>query len=198
MKTPGPVLLLVLLLQGCHPDDHHQSIQDKLKENPEGPHAWSIPKKDFDKRNFLEWDSFEDQKFFVEKVWDASKEQGCKSCHEGYALKEMTGEGFKRAHWDIVLSHGSDEIMNCQTCHNNNNVWQFHFGREQSVTADYVPKLCSQCHSGQYKDWAEGSHGKRANGWQYPRAITTCTSCHNPHHPAFEKIWPKVAPHRYH
>ena len=197
MSKTHSTLFLILLLISCRPDDHHKSIQDKFNENSENRHVWTIPKKDFDKSNFLEWDSFENQKFFVEKIWDKSKEQSCKSCHQGYSLKEMKGEGFKRAHWNITLSHGSEEIMNCQTCHYKNDVWQFHFGRKKMVTADYVPKLCSQCHGKQQKDWAEGTHGKRISGWQYPRAITTCTSCHNPHTPSFEKKWPNVAPHRY-
>ncbi len=187
---------MIFLFGSCHPD-HYKSIQDefdKLSENQQIP---SVSEKNFDKSNLLEWRSFENKKFFVEKVWDESKEQSCKSCHHGYSLKDMTGKKFKRAHWDIVLSHGPSEIMSCQTCHYEDEVWQFNFGQNKTVTADYVPKLCSQCHAKQEKEWAVGSHGKRAVGWQYPRTIYTCTSCHNPHNPFFEKKWPKIAPHRY-
>ena len=100
-----------------------------------------------------------------------------------------------KAHWHIRSEHASKEMMSCTTCHNQDKVWLFNFGREV-VDANHAPKLCLQCHYRQEKDWEIGAHGKRASGWQYEKAVYNCVYCHDPHKPAFEKQWPVVAPYR--
>ena len=181
-------------MMGCH-SEGHQSSKDKYRIQESKTKVKVIKKELQDKDDFVHFKSESGENFLVKKVWNNHKEQSCKNCHEGHSLKEMRGREHKRSHWNIKLHHASKKIMNCQTCHHKDEVWLFNEGT-QAVKANHTPKLCSQCHFKQKRDWEAGSHGKRLTGWQYERAIKNCVSCHNPHSPGFEKRWPKVAPYR--
>ncbi len=116
----------------------------------------------------------------------------CSNCHTQPLARLSAGrkQDERKSHWDIEIAHGSADVMNCLTCHNEHNLNEL-----VSLTGSVVPfddsyALCRQCHSTQYADWVGGSHGKRLGGWLPPRAMNTCVNCHNPHKPAFESRWP--------
>lgn len=116
----------------------------------------------------------------------------CSNCHsksiEQLSLNRKGNE--RKAHWDIKMVHGNSDVMNCFTCHSESNLDELVSLTSKPIVFDQSFKLCSQCHSTQYKDWLGGSHGKRLGGWAPPKIINTCANCHNPHKPAFESCWP--------
>ncbi|HPM31332.1 MAG TPA: cytochrome c3 family protein [Chryseolinea sp.] len=116
----------------------------------------------------------------------------CTNCHSKPIDQLALGrkENEKKAHWDIKIIHGNTDVMNCSTCHTDSNLNELTSLTGTPIVFNQSFKLCSQCHSTQYKDWVGGSHGKRLNGWAPPRTINTCVNCHNPHQPAFESRWP--------
>lgn len=97
------------------------------------------------------------------------------------------------AHWNVALRHAKPETMNCQTCHAEPERGELRMMQGAPVAFDHVYRLCGQCHASQEKDWAGGAHGKRAAGWAPPRVSLSCTACHNPHAPAFDRRWPARA-----
>ena len=116
----------------------------------------------------------------------------CANCHSK-SLKEMQAnrlEGVRKAHWDIHLVHANENIMNCTTCHSEDNMNNLTSLTGKAIQINESFKLCGQCHSSQMKDWEGGAHGKELNGWAPPRIATTCVSCHNPHRPTFPKRFP--------
>ncbi|MBX2947473.1 MAG: hypothetical protein KF725_16715 [Cyclobacteriaceae bacterium] len=116
----------------------------------------------------------------------------CSNCHTQPLAKLSAGRKAdeKKSHWDISIIHGSAEVMNCQTCHDEKNMNELVSLTGNAILFDESYKQCRQCHSTQYTDWVGGSHGKRLGGWMPPRIMNTCVSCHNPHKPAFESRWP--------
>lgn len=116
----------------------------------------------------------------------------CNNCHTQPLARLSAGrkEHERKSHWDIEVVHGSADMMNCLTCHNEHNLNELVSLTGSVILFDESYALCRQCHTTQYADWVGGSHGKRLGGWLPPRAMNTCVNCHNPHKPAFESRWP--------
>lgn len=116
----------------------------------------------------------------------------CSNCHTQPLARLSAGrkEYERKSHWDIELVHGSADVMNCLTCHNEYNLNELVSLTGTVILFDDSYAVCRQCHATQYADWVGGSHGKRLGGWLPPRAMNTCVNCHNPHKPAFESRWP--------
>ncbi len=116
----------------------------------------------------------------------------CNNCHTQplAQLSQGTKADKKKSHWDIEIIHGSEEVMNCQTCHNEKNMNELVSLTGSVIVFNESYKQCRQCHTTQYTDWVGGSHGKRLGGWMPPRIMNTCVSCHDPHKPAFASRWP--------
>ncbi|MFK7825760.1 MAG: hypothetical protein AB8G05_16525 [Oligoflexales bacterium] len=187
-------ILFMLFSLGCE-RHHHMKSKDKYRKMQKQNTSKVEIKKILEHKKFVSRTSKTGEKFLVERVWTESKEQSCKACHEGFNLSSIKGSEHARSHWQINLKHASSEIMNCQTCHLQDEVWKFQ-AVKSSLDVHQTPSLCAKCHSRQADDWEIGAHGKRAVGWQYERAVKNCVNCHNPHKPAFEKRWPKIAPFR--
>ncbi|MCC6537278.1 MAG: cytochrome C [Bryobacterales bacterium] len=115
----------------------------------------------------------------------------CNKCHT-VPLAQMKPVK-PAAHWNVVLKHAKPETMNCNTCHADADKGELRMMQGAPVGFDHAYKLCGQCHAAQEKDWAGGAHGKRAAGWAPPRVALSCTGCHNPHTPAFDRRWPARA-----
>ncbi len=114
----------------------------------------------------------------------------CTECHT-QPLKEMqSSSSSKKAHWDIKINHANQNTMECITCHNSSDMDNLKSLTGKSIDFNRSYQLCSQCHSGQFKDWKGGAHGKSAGGWSSPRAALTCVNCHNPHKPHIAPRWP--------
>ncbi len=187
-------IIFFLIIFGCH-TEHEDNLLSKIKKVSDSSKFEVTVKDNLNKDDYILWKGISNERFYVKKSWDSLKEQSCKNCHQGFGLKEMKGKKYKRAHWNIKLNHASEDIMNCQTCHNKNKVWLLNLGYK-NININHSPKLCIKCHFKEERDWEIGAHGKRASGWQHTRAVYSCTHCHNPHEPSFKKRWPKVAPNR--
>lgn len=96
----------------------------------------------------------------------------CTDCH-GNLPQPQGHEDFRKS-----LSENKHKWMNCQTCHINpfkiGDVYNFrlHFKNIFETSIDDSINLCKICHSLQYGEMKNGTHG----------AINkTCIDCHNPH-----------------
>ncbi len=115
----------------------------------------------------------------------------CTRCHTAptAAMKRTS----PAAHWNLELKHAPAATMSCATCHADAATGELRLMQGAPVEFNHVYQVCGQCHSRQEKEWAGGAHGKRAVGWNAPRTAMNCTSCHNPHQPAFSRRWPARA-----
>jgi hypothetical protein len=113
----------------------------------------------------------------------------CSQCHNEQSVTEANAAAI--AHGDIRLVHGSgDKQLSCYSCHNRQERDYLSSAADERIDMDHSYELCGQCHFRQKKDWAGGAHGKRVAAWSGERVVKTCTACHNPHTPRFQKRWP--------
>lgn len=196
-------LLAGVLLQyyGCNTSTHeasesrafdHTSVNDYVKKYNDSI-AYSVTTANtLDQLKTVLANVHDTVSFLIPERSSQIKSFPCTNCHSKPVEQLSLGrkENERKAHWDITVIHGNDEVMNCFTCHNKSTPNELVSLTGKSISFDESFKVCNQCHSTQYKDWIGGSHGKRLGGWAPPRIINTCTSCHNPHKPAFESRWP--------
>ena len=130
-----------------------------------------------------------DSQFYIPVRTEEIQSFPCSNCHT-QDLVSLKGKETPKSHWQIEIHHASVESMQCATCHDLNKPNQLTSLTGAKIDFNESYKLCSQCHSNQYKDWKGGAHGKSLSGWVPPRVSQTCTGCHNPHKPGFEKRWP--------
>lgn len=114
----------------------------------------------------------------------------CQTCHKDLV---KTAGAQRKAHWQIELKHAAESVMQCSTCHFEQDMNRLRTLAGKPVEFDHSYGICAQCHSQQAADWAGGAHGKRVGGWAPPRVAQTCVECHNPHAPAWGRRWPAVA-----
>jgi hypothetical protein len=81
-----------------------------------------------------------------------------------------------------VLRHGQGQMW-CLDCHLPQDREFLRTLTGEKLDFDESPRLCGQCHSARFRDWAFGAHGKRAASWKGERQLYACTHCHNPHAP---------------
>lgn len=195
------VASVVIQYYGCHTSTHkekghrvfeHTSVQDRVKKYNDSI-AFSVTSANTMEQLKTVLAKIHDTvSFFIPERSSQIKSFPCTNCHskpvEQLSLGRKVNE--KKAHWHIEIVHGNEEVMNCFTCHNKSNPDELTSLTGKPIVFDESFKVCSQCHSTQYKDWVGGSHGKRLGGWAPPRITNTCTNCHNPHKPVFESRWP--------
>ena len=187
---------LIMGMQSCsgHAEEgHHKSLTDLVKEHTEEPAHSISSEKHLDGIKKILADVQEADSFYLPERAVHLTSFPCSNCHTAGLpeLKAGAKTGEKKAHWNIELKHAPMEAMNCATCHNTNgDMDKLVSLTGKQIHIDEAFKQCAQCHSTQFKDWKGGSHGKRLGSWAQPRVINNCTSCHNPHSPAFESRWP--------
>lgn len=118
----------------------------------------------------------------------------CSNCH-GEPLSELQAnlsQSMPKAHWDIVVEHADQSVMECTTCHTPDDLDQLQTLTGKTIGFDHSYQICAQCHSTAAEDWSGGAHGKRVGGWAPPRVVHNCVNCHNPHQPAWDMRWPAV------
>jgi formate-dependent nitrite reductase cytochrome c552 subunit len=131
----------------------------------------------------------------------------CYTCHEkNKPLKlKLDVEGnvvVPKEHDDIVMAHGRHHRNNnCYNCHDESNLelLQTRDGRHLKIIES--PALCGSCHGPTYRDWEAGVHGRTSGFWKRDSGSIdrkVCTSCHNPHSPAFPVRQPAPGPHPLH
>jgi len=185
-------LLIVLFISSCkHKEDEYHSLVDKIEAKSKNYKGTSISSKKYiDGLNLVEVTENEIT-FSIPTRKDKIKSFKCSECHSN-PLKEIQNVDIKKAHWNIKLNHANQEVMNCVTCHNGNNINTLKSLTGHSIDFNKSYKLCSQCHQKESKDWKGGAHGKRIKSWAPPRVSLTCVNCHNPHSPSFDTKWPAV------
>ena len=191
------LILIVAMGYACSSGDshtEHQTIQAKLD-------AISVDSIEYDANTLELLEDLEKVmaelpdstlQYYVPKRSSVIKSFPCSNCHTK-SLEELNKLGeseLKKAHWNVQLSHAKAEVMECRTCHNSQNMDELVTITGKAISIDRSYQQCGQCHSGQYKEWQGGAHGKRLGGWVPPRVSNTCTNCHDPHAPAFESRWP--------
>ena len=94
-----------------------------------------------------------------------------------------------REHADRQLQHGNLDIS-CNSCHdiNNSNYLRSYSKAEPASFANPSP-VCLRCHRDRYREWKNGTHGKRIGGWD-PKLQKwySCVDCHNPHSVKFKPL----------
>ena len=134
--------------------------------------------------------------------------RNCAECHSPKeAVKlEYNPDGtviMPKAHADLLMmKHGRNyRNENCYNCHERNQLDHLHTPEGQSLRLDQATLLCGGCHGPNYRDWEAGVHGRVSGYWNAksgPKRREECTSCHDPHAPAFTGIIPQPGPHLLH
>lgn len=133
--------------------------------------------------------------FFVATRAEHLTQYPCSYCHDDVAGSPAPLDGDARTmHADIELKHAAAHVMDCFTCHHEDNLDALRLNDGSPVGFDHSYRMCTQCHFEQGRDWVGGAHGKRVGGWQGKRVVTNCTGCHDPHAPAFDQRWPRKFP----
>lgn len=191
MKNKLIIIALIAGVMSCiHHDDHHaNSVANQIKEGEKNYTDVSVSSDNYTEGVKKHEVEFEGHKFHIRERLSEITSFPCSDCHN-VPVDKIQVEGEKKAHWDLKLNHASKEVMNCMTCHTENDMDHLHSGTGNTIHFNDSYELCGQCHSPQYKEWIGGAHGKRVGSWAPPRVSNTCTSCHNPHDPSFENRWP--------
>jgi hypothetical protein len=190
MKTKLILFAFILGVIACQHDDHHaNSVSNQIKEGEKHYDGVSVSSEDLTEGIKTHEVEIGERKFHISERESQIKSFPCSDCHTS-PVNQIQTEGEQKAHWDIKLDHASEDVMNCMTCHTDDNMDILHSGTGKEIKFNDSYKLCGQCHSPQYKDWQGGAHGKQVKSWAPPRVSNTCTSCHNPHKPGFESRWP--------
>ncbi len=130
--------------------------------------------------------------------------RSCASCHtDGKSLEiEYDDEGntvIPPAHErDKVLAHGGSNRNNdCFNCHDPQKLNELVTRDGTRLKLEQATRLCASCHGPSYRDWEAGIHGRTTGHWNRSMGEATregCTSCHDPHAPAFPLMIPRPGP----
>jgi len=102
----------------------------------------------------------------------------------------------------LLMAHGrSLRNNNCYNCHDRDQLDRLHTPEGASLKFEQATLLCASCHGTTYRDWNAGAHGRTGGYWdrhEGPIKREECTSCHDPHAPAFTGLIPMPGPHLLH
>jgi hypothetical protein len=131
----------------------------------------------------------------------------CYACHEKNKPLKLTFDAesnviLAKEHADIVMGHGRHKRNNnCFNCHDETNLEFLQTRDGHQVKLVDSPALCGSCHGPTYRDWDAGVHGRTSGYWKRDLGSIdrkVCTSCHDPHSPAFPAREPAPGPHLLH
>jgi hypothetical protein len=131
----------------------------------------------------------------------------CYSCHDAKkpVVVNLDTNGnivLPEEHRDLVLRHGrSNRNNHCFNCHDPKNLEVLRAHEGQAFKLTESSRLCGSCHGPTYRDWEVGIHGRTSGFWDRQLGAIVredCTSCHDPHAPAFPPMKPGPGPHRLH
>jgi predicted CXXCH cytochrome family protein len=134
--------------------------------------------------------------------------RNCETCHSpAKPVKlEYAADGaviMPAAHQNLLeMSHGRNNRNNlCFNCHNPAKLNELVTRDGTKLTLDHATPLCASCHGPTYRDWEAGVHGRTTGHWNRAMGEITredCTSCHDPHAPAFPQLIPLRRPQPLH
>lgn len=134
--------------------------------------------------------------------------RNCEICHgrDKPVKLEYTKEGeviMPKAHRDLlVMAHGrNNRNDNCFNCHNQTKLTELVTREGLHLKFEEATQLCASCHGPTYRDWEAGVHGRTSGYWNRAMGPITreeCTSCHDPHAPAFPHFIPLPGPRPLH
>ena len=181
---------MVFISFSCkHNKEEYHNVTDKIEAKSKNYHGVSVSSETFFGDIELIKVSEDGKSFLIPERKGKIKSYACIECHTK-PLKQMQGKELKKAHWNINIKHADINTMNCVTCHDSKSMNNLTSLTGKAIDFNKSYKLCSQCHTKQFKDWKGGAHGKKIGGWAPPRASLTCVNCHNPHSPSFTSKWP--------
>lgn len=106
------------------------------------------------------------------------------------------------AHRNRVLRHGRSGRNNtCFNCHMPTRLNRLVTRQGLELELKDSTLLCASCHGPTYQDWERGIHGRTSGFWNTEMGAANradCTSCHDPHAPAFPRMKPAPGPHSLH
>ena len=184
-------LLVLCVLSSCkHKESEYHTLDEKIEEESKHYHDPGISSEayigDIETIQITEGE----HTFLIPERKGQLKSYACTECHSQPLSQLQKDLGLKRAHWDMKINHANENIMNCATCHNGNDMNNLNTLTGNALDFNLSYQLCAQCHSTQFEDWKGGAHGKNIGGWAKPRAAMTCVNCHNPHKPQIASKWP--------
>ena len=142
-------------------------------------------------KTVLAKESYQGGTFKVLARKDSIARYRCSVCHTEKIAQVRDGALF--THADIVINHGDGEAkLTCMECHDEKERDFLIDKQGRKIDFDHSYKLCGQCHFRPKRDWLGGAHGKRESYWAGERVVRNCTSCHNPHSPAFPTKMPET------
>ena len=120
----------------------------------------------------------------------------CSTCHSTRAAQVATVSTaqLNEFHEGLQYTHGA---VSCLSCHNAANYDTLKKADGVAVPFVDTMQLCAQCHGPQHRDYQHASHGGMNGFWDLgrgPRQRNTCTDCHDPHSPAFQRVTPVFPP----
>ena len=135
--------------------------------------------------------SYQGGEFRVLARKESIKRFRCSVCHTKKPVLVRDGGLF--THSDIIINHGQKgDSLICIECHHEKERDFLADSQGQKIDFDHSYQLCGKCHFRQKRDWRGGAHGKRETYWAGERVIRNCTSCHDPHSPAFATKMPET------
>lgn len=131
----------------------------------------------------------------------------CYACHDKKKPLKLAfnADGdvvLPKEHDDLVMGHGRHKRNNnCFNCHDETNLEFLQTRDGRQVKLADSPALCGSCHGPTYRDWEAGVHGRTSGFWKRDLGAIdrkVCTSCHDPHSPAFPSRAPAPGPRLLH
>ncbi len=127
----------------------------------------------------------------------------CKACHPEESPYELDWDNdgntiIPEEHAHLTISHGPGGTNNdCMICHDSENLAVLKTKTGERLKPEQSNQFCRDCHGPKYRDWEIGIHGRLNGYWDESagqRLKKDCTSCHDPHYPAFFPYAPARAP----
>ncbi|MGE0710423.1 MAG: hypothetical protein AB7N76_10095 [Planctomycetota bacterium] len=123
-------------------------------------------------------------------------EVACSVCHSARTPRPETAAASEldEFHQGLTFAHGR---LACLACHDARDYDRLHLADGRPLAFADSLELCGQCHGPKRRDYDHGAHGGMRGYWDLTRGGRTrnhCTSCHDPHAPAYPRLQPVFAP----